>query len=113
MTSTMAASISSWKAEALGFPLWSGSPALLVQLRTWRTQVTVWHDTCFWHLRVNSIVSHASSEGPGQKAVSSQGDPSFHSAAHAPKVRESHNCSAAYRTGRLTSLRLGSIAPVR
>src|SRR3954452_11661365 len=67
----------------------SGSPALLVQLRTWRTQVTVWHDTCFWHLHVNSIVSHASSEGPGQKAVSSQGDPSFHSAAPAPKVRES------------------------
>src|SRR4051794_30945262 len=74
---------------SVSLPPESGSPALLVQLRTWRTQVTVWHDTCFWHLRVNSIVSHASSEGPGQKAVSSQGDPSFHSAAPAPKVRES------------------------
>jgi len=42
----------------------AGSPALLVQLRTWKTRVAVWPDTCFWYLRVTSVVSHASSEGP-------------------------------------------------
>src|SRR3954471_15929510 len=55
----------------------SGSPALLVQLRTWRTWVTVWPDTCFWYLRVTSVVSHASSEGPVKRPFVLNENPAF------------------------------------